>query len=197
MKSFSDYFYDRNKKYEYRIKLANVDTSKDVVERIRRALEMFKVESISDAKSMPIQEHTEFPNLGPVECYTIDVELKYPSTPDKIENVIAERALLPKQSIVVRTRGQAEIAEEVIVDNPQGDALLLDTELRAESAQEAVGQQRIDNMLKSLAKDAKVRAHNIAGKNTTKYTSTNELPVGSKSPVGSVQNKITPLIKGK
>lgn len=196
MKSFSDYYYEKNKQYEYSIKLANVEPSKEVVDRIRYALEMFKVESIGQPKSIPIQEHTEFPNMGPVECYTLDVALKYPSTPDKIEYVISDRARLPKQQIVVRTRRQADIAQEKIVDNPKGDALLLDTELAAESAQEAVGQQRVDNFLQNLAKDAKVRAHNIAGKDTTKYTSTNELPLGTTSPVGSRQNKIPSPVKG-
>jgi hypothetical protein len=85
-------------------------------------------------------------------------------------------------------------------------ALLLDGELKdVAGAQDLVGDRRRDSMLKELEetspkmmgfKDPKLTTTRAAEK-TPKAATTNQIPQGVKSPVGSNQNKITDMRKGK
>jgi hypothetical protein len=68
MKSFQSYVFELNKPYEFRIKLATIEPKGEVMEQIKNALNTFQLESISAVKSLPIQEHREFPKYGACEC---------------------------------------------------------------------------------------------------------------------------------
>jgi hypothetical protein len=198
MKTFSDYLYHTQKVYEFRIKLAEVDVSEDNLARIRNALEAYGVEAMAKPKRLPIQEHADFPKMGPCECHYIDISLKYPTTTEQLTHIVAERALLDKSCVCVRTKAADEeiAAAEQRGQNREG-ALLTDSTLEDEAgAQELVGQNRVSSFIKELAKN-KVSKFEIAGKEKADGTTSDSLPQGTKSPVGSSQNKIPSPVKGK
>lgn len=197
MKPFTQYLYHTQKVYEFRIKLAEIELSEDNMARIRNALEAYGVESMGKPKRLPIQEHTDFPKLGPCQCHIVDVSLKYPTTTDQLTHIVAERALLAKGSVCVYTKDahdQIVAAEE---HGKQDDGALLDRpELEDEAgAQALVGQARVGSFLKELEKN-KVSKFEIAGKEKADGTTSDSLPQGNVSPVGSRQNTI-PSPKGK
>ena len=68
MKTFSQYLYHTQKTYEFRIKVANVDVSEANLAAIKNALDAYGVESIGKPKRLPIQQHVDFPKMGPCEC---------------------------------------------------------------------------------------------------------------------------------
>ena len=198
MKSFTDYLYHTQKVYEFRVKIADTEMSAENLSRIRNALDAYGVKDVSKPKRLPIQVHTDFPKLGPCECHYIDISIKYPTTTDQLSHIIAERALLDKGRVCVKTKDADEIitsAENVGKDH--AGPVLTDPVLKDEKdAQELVGQARVGSFIKELAKN-KVSKFEIAGKEKADGTTTDSLPQGNTSPVGSKQNKIPSVVKGK
>jgi len=187
MKQFQSYIFEINKPYEFRIKMATVNPSK-VMEQIKNALDAYQLESVSAVKSLPIQEHREFPQWGPCECWQFDVKVAYPVTVPGIRQTLKERAGLNPDWISVRTLNEAEDTEEQEAHGKDHEGALLDkTELKDEpGAQELAGQSRIGSLLKELEsrKFEFAQDSNEAGKTT------NDAPMGDKSPVGTTQNKV-------
>lgn len=197
MKSFTQYLYHTQKVYEFRVKVADVDMTEDNLARIKNALETYGVESMGKPKRLPIQEHAEFPKMGPCECHIIDIGLKYPTTTEQLQHVVAERAMLDKGRVCVYTKDQHEQIAASEDTQLEDGALLEKPELKDEpGAQELVGQARVSSFLKELEKN-KVSKFEVAGKEKADGTTTNSLPLGTKSPVGSSQNKIPSPVKGK
>jgi hypothetical protein len=198
MRSFTDYLYHTQKIYEFRIKLADVELSDDTLTRIRNALNAYGVENLSKPKRLPIQTHADFPKLGPCECHYIDFTVKYPTTSDQLTHIVAERALLDKGRVCVKTKDSDELitsAENLGKD--RADPVLTDPVLKDEKdAQSLVGQARVSGFIKELAKN-KVSKFEVAGKEKADGTTTDSLPQGKVSPVGSKQNKIPSAVKGK
>lgn len=195
MKPFQTYIAELNKPCEFRIKLATVNPKGEVMDRIKHALETYQLESVSAVKSLPIQEHKEFPQWGPCECWTFDVKVAYPVTVPQIRQTIKERAQLNPDWICVRNLNEAEFNDEFEAHGKDHDGALLDeTELKdAPGAQELAGQSRIGSLLKELEsrKFEFAEGSNEAGKTT------NDTPQATQSPVGSQQNKIPSPVKGK
>ena len=79
----------------------------------------------------------------------------------------------------------------------RADPVLTDPVLKDEKdAQSLVGQARVSGFIKELAKN-KVSKFEVAGKEKADGTTTDSLPQGKVSPVGSKQNKIPSAVKGK
>ena len=194
MKPFQSYIAELNKPYEFRIKLATVNPKGEVMDRIKAALETYQLESVSAVKSLPIQEHREFPQWGPCECWMFDIKVAYPTTVPQIRQTIKERAQLNPDWIVVRNLHEAEATEEAEMAGKDHEGALLDeTELKdAPGAQELVGQSRIGSLIRELES----RKHEFAAtEKATGVMSTES--VGTTSPVGTIQNKITKPTKGR
>lgn len=197
MKPYTQYLYHTQKTYEFRIKLADVEMTEENLARIKNALEAYCVESMGKPKRLPIQEHTDFPKLGPCECHIIDIGLKYPTTTEQLTHIVAERALLDKARVCVYTKEQHDQVVAAEADPVDASPLLTNPELKDEpNAQELVGQTRVVSFIKELMKN-KESKFEIAGKEKADSTSTDSLPQGTKSPVGSSQNKIPSPVKGK
>lgn len=197
MKPFTQYLYHTQKVYEFRIKLAEIELSEDNMARIRNALGAYGIESMGKPKRLPIQEHPDFPKMGPCQCHIIDVCLKYPTTTEQLAHIVAERALFEQGRVCVYTKDAHEqiVAAEQLGQDDTG-ALLDKPELEYEAgAQALVGQARVGSFLKELEKN-KVSKFEIAGKEKADGTTSDSLPQGNVSPVGSRQNKI-PSPKGK
>jgi hypothetical protein len=177
---------------------------KDCMEAIKNALNAYELESVSAVKSLPIQEHREFPNWGgPCEAYQFDIKLKYPATTIAVQQVLKERAGINSDWMHVRTLHEAEYTDAAEARGKDHDGALLDeTELKDEpGAQELVGQARIGSLLKLL--DQNTRKYETAGADTnadgvreagsTKGETTNnakKVPQGNTSEIGSTKNKL-------
>lgn len=189
MKPFQTYIYELNKPSEFRIKLAGVNPKGEVMDRIKNALEAFQLESVSAVKSLPIQEHREFPQWGgPCECWQFDIKVAYPTTAMAMRQTIKERAQINPDWICVRNLNEAEYTDEAEARGKDHTGALLDeTELKDEpGAQELAGQSRIGSLLKELES----RQFEFAQDSNEAGKTTNETPQGDNSPVGTHQNKV-------
>jgi hypothetical protein len=196
MKTFTQYLYHTQKVYEFRIKLAEVELDDNNLARIKSALDAYGVENISKPKRLPIQNHRDFPKLGPCECHTVDISLKYPTTTEQLQHIVAERAMLDKGKVLVYNKDQYD--QMVAAEEPgKPGSILIDPKLvDTPNSQELVGQTRVGSLIKELMKE-KTDKFEIAGKDKTNLVTTDSLPQGVKSPVGSNQNKIPSTVKGK
>jgi hypothetical protein len=193
MKPFQSYIFELSKPYEFRIKLAGVNPKGDVMEAIKNALETYQLDSISAVKSLPIQEHREFPQWGGAcEVWQFDVTVAYPTTTVAIRQTLKERARLNPDWISVRNLHEAEYTEEAEMHgHDHKGALLDDPELKAESGQELAGQVRVGSLLKELES----RKFDFAEDSKEAGKTTNDVPQGDKSPM-STQNKVYRGTKG-
>jgi hypothetical protein len=197
MKPFTQYLYHTQRIYEFRVKVADVEMTEENLTRIKNALEAYGVDHMGKPKRLPIQEHVDFPKMGPCECHIIDIGLKYPTTTEQLQHIVAERAMLDKGCVCVYTKEQFE--QNVITEPAPAKKgpVLTDPDLEDQpGAQELVGQARVGSFIKELMKNKETKFE-IAGKEKADPTSLDTLPLGTKSPVGSSQNKIPSPVKGK
>jgi len=206
MKSLTEYIASRNQPYDFRIKLAKIEPKGEIMERIKNALDAYELVSVTPAKSLPIQEHREFPKWGACECWQFEASVAYPTITTQIRQLIIERAGINPEWVCVYGKQQAEDndAFEAYGKDHEG-ALLLDDKLQdVAGAQDLVADKRKDSMLKELDSQRPKRdayatplsdVKQIPEK-TKPAATTNQLPQGTKSPVGSQQNKLPP-VKGK
>ena len=189
MKPFQTYIFELSKPSEFRIKLAGVNPQGEVMDRIKNALEAYQLESISAVKSLPIQEHREFPQWGGAcECWQFDVKVAYPTTNIAVRQLIKERAGINVDWICVRNLNEADYTDEAEAHGKDHEGALLDeTELKdAPGAQELAGQSRIGSLLKELES----RKFEFAAESNEAGKTTNDTPQSETSPVGTTQNKV-------
>jgi hypothetical protein len=206
MKSLHDYIAERNSNYAFRIKVAKHDP-KDVMEEIKNALNAYELVDITAPKSLPVQEHREFPKWGPCECWQFEATVAYPTTQVQIAQLLKERTGMQAEWVCVYGKQQADDndAFEAYGKDHTG-SLLLDNELRdVPGAQDLVGDKRKDSLLKELEKQSPKMVAlesdaDLVSMRSTERTrpaaTTNQVPQGTRSPVGSQQNKL-PQVKGK
>lgn len=193
MKTFSQYLLEMNHLYEFSIKLAGCDFDNEKQEQLKSALAAYAVENIGKAKRLPIQEHADFPGIGPCECHIVEVALRYPVVTDQLLQIVAEKLKMPAKNVAVRTKGQEELlTSSVELKKADDGSVLNNPELEdVEGAQELVGEKRKESMLKEL------ESRKFEFDASPEPTKSTDMPVGTTSPVGTKQNKIPSPIKGK
>lgn len=192
MKPFTQYLQEMNKVYEFSIRLAGCDVDTKISEQLTTALSAYAVESVGKLRRLPVQEHIDFPTIGPCECHVIEVALKYPTTSDQVLQVVAEKLNLPRNSVLVRTKNEDMLRTPALPSKKdKNGSVLTQAELEdVPDAQSLVGQQRKDSMLKELVS----RKYEFAAKEAAPVNT--PPPQGTTSPVGSYQNTI-PTTKRK
>lgn len=194
MKPYQQYVFELNKVYEYRVKIAGTNPTGEVMERIKNALDAYQIETVTTAKSMPIQEHRDFPKLGACECWIFEVSIKYPTTANQLRQLIKERAGINADCVCVYGKNEDNFNEEFESHGKDHEGSLLEQpEMKAdEGGQELVGKARTDSLLKELT----ARTYEFAENSKEAGKTTNSIPTGDKSPVGSTQVKLPTPPKG-
>jgi len=180
MKSYVQYLTDNEKKYGFRAKIAT-EVTKESMEKLQKVLARWNLEAISEPKSLPVSEdHTGFGHLKATELYIIDMVVNYPCTPAEMQAAIHEATNIPFSHIMVITPNQEILAAPILPEN-EGKTIL-DT---------PYPEQKAPQLLADLANALKVKTieHPFAVKPVKGHT-TNELPQGDKSPVGTHRNKL-------
>lgn len=195
MKNFLNYLEQSQKTYEFRIKIANTDPA-EKQSMLESALDAYGLESLSKPKRLPLKEgDIDFPNHGTVELYLMDAVLKYPCNDYQLRTIIAERAGIPQANIFIvpknhpeeirrwNEEGNSDIKEykqgESVLDKPYED--------NADAKKAGDAYSKFNSILKELNE---VKLDEAEGGSTPAAKTTNDLPTGNKSPVGSQQNKL-------
>lgn len=194
MKAFKAYLTESQQTFDFKLRIAG-ELPDDLMSKIKTVLEAYKVVNVSKSKRLPIQETPEFPNMGPVEVNLLDVSLQYPCTDIQVRTLIAERTGINLACIKVNP---ANSPYEVALEggersgpNKEGESVLSQPEMVAEKTETAlVGDARVPNLIKELEETRKYEYPEAAGGKSPAAKTTNDLPVGRASPIGTHQNKV-------
>ena len=185
IKSFVSHLQDNAKVYSFKMRMA-FECEDKLYKKIEAALDAYQLESITKPKSLPIQEdEVNFPQCGPVEINIIEMELGYPVIPEMLEALLIERVGLQQGSFVVHTLAQ-DSDRTPQIGIYEKDEALLNTELEDSKLDEDVyGNEHISAFLDSI----ETREFELAADATEKATTTNDLEMGTESPMTN-QNKV-------
>lgn len=150
MPTFLEYFEKNKKVYEFKISIAG-EHGTDIKDRLKTILDKFTVESISAGKKTPIQEAPlEFPQLKNTEVTHYDIALRYPTTANVLEEIIARECSVGHAH--VRVRSGTDPINELGVNTKEEKytPLIGNDDLGGECGQSLAGQNRVMDLLKEL-----------------------------------------------
>jgi len=194
MKPLAQYLAESERTYDYRIKMCG-DVSAEFVRQLKSKLDQFAPASMSDIKTTPIQKiPTDFPNFKNEKVSMFDVSFRYPAIEPQIKQ-LAQLMQFDPNKIVMSTRNyNEELANEYEKIEDQNQDLLANTDYPADDQQQ-----------KALKKDYGVEAHDhvvlknqyrtdftVAGGKTPPAKTTNDLPIGSQSPMSKINRPARP-----
>lgn len=188
MKSFKEYLVEsaEQKKYSFKIKIAG-ELPEHLEDTMKAALEKYKVSGFSKGKTTPIQSKlVDFPTLENTSMTIFDVELNYPTTSQVLTAYMVEQTGIDPCCLRVRSlreEDEVEINNEHMSETDKKQALLTQ-DYQKENNQELVGEKKISNLLKELAKINK-------DNQPTQYKGVNDKILAKSSP----KEKTTPAEK--
>lgn len=187
MKSFIKYLTESKKTYHFKVRLANCDLKDGTKSELENALKQFDLVSMSAIKNHPPEERsTEFAKLGAVEVKDFDVELDYPTIDMAVRQAVAHSLGCDLGRVMVYTKESWEqrMRELDRITAAQKGTVLDKEKLETEK-------KPADSM--DFLKGLETRKYEFAGDKTTNAQTTNDLPQGNVSPVGSTKvNKTMP-----
>lgn len=189
MREYKDFLLESAKKYMFRVRIAH-DMSDECTSNVKKALEKYGLDDMGEAKRLPIQQKTfGFEHLKNPEVYVVDVVTNYPCTPQELQAVFYS-AGVPGGLVMVTTPNQEVLVAPIA--NEAGDSKsILDKELP-----KSTYPQLLADLEQALAtKEENKYQIKYAEKKTKNATTTNDLPQGNISPIGSKQNKISNAVK--
>lgn len=194
MKSFVNYLAESQRTYDYRIKVCG-DLPTDVMKQIRTKLDQFDPARIGDVKTTPVQAiPTDFPNFRNERVSMVDVSFRYPAVEPQIKQ-IAQLVGLDPNRVCMQDKDYADsMVDEYERIESENKDLLKDTDYPADTAEQ-----------RALKKDYSAEPHDhvvlknayrsdftVAGGRTPPAKTTNDLPIGAKSPMTKVKRPPKP-----
>ncbi len=192
MKTFANYLTESSKTYNYRIKFVG-DIDNNFFKNFKDQLKKFDPKSVGEIKKTPVQAQLrDFPNFANQSVSMMDVELNYPVNDEQVQQ-IAELLGLDADRVGMATQAYADSldTEALGIANQNVDLLNSDypetnKEQKQLSDDYANGNQQV---VKNSAEEAN---WTVAGGKTPAAQTTNELPMGVKSPMTDMQRPPLP-----
>jgi hypothetical protein len=193
MKNFATYLAESEKTFDYRIKIVG-DLPSGFFSAFKDKLKKFDPVKVGDVKTTPVlSKPQDFPAYANQRVNIIDCTFRYPATPPQIQQ-FAKLLGLDEDAICINELHWAEgMDKELAGIEDQTD--LLNTpypantkeqnDLKKDYAAPAADKQ----VVKNSAEDA---TWTVAGGKTPKSETTNDLPMGVKSPMTSVKRPPKP-----
>ena len=193
MKPFAKYLAESERTYNYRIKVVG-DVPDGFFKELRDKCAQFDVVKMSDAKSTPVRRVIpDFPAFPNQPMKIVDVAFKYPAIEPQIKQLAQLLGLDPNR-IVMNTDGyedslniennKIEDENKDLMDSPYPAP---DAEQRALKKDYATGPYDHE-----VLKNAYRSNFTVAGGKTPPAKTTNELPMGNKSPMTNIKRQPKP-----
>ena len=194
MKTFAQYLTESEKTFDYRIKIVG-DLPGDFVKEFKVRLKKFDPVSIGDVKTTPIlAKPKDFPAFNNEAVNMMDVVFRYPAIPPQIQQIAQLLGLDPDRISINETHWAEGMDAELMGIADQGSPVLL-TDYPADTKEQkdlikdysAVGKDK--QVVRNSAEDA---VWTVAGGRTPPAETTNDLPMGVKSPMSTVKRPPRP-----
>lgn len=194
MKPFAKYLAESEKTYSYRIKIVG-DVPAGFVKELEKKCSQFDVVRMGNIKTTPVRKHIpDFPAFPNQSLNIVDVEFRYPAVEPQIKQLAQLLDLDPNRIVMNTTPYEESLDSENSKIEDDNQDLLKDTDYPAP-----------DQMQKNLKKDYSAEPHDhvvlknayrsdftVAGGKTPPAKTTNELPMGTKSPMSNIKRQPKP-----
>jgi hypothetical protein len=194
MKNFKDYLAESERTYSYRIKVVG-DIAPDFTKMLEEKLKQFDPVKMSAVKKTPIQlKPADFPAHANESVSSMDVEFRYPAIEPQVQQIAQLLGLDPNRIRLLTTAYEDSMAEEKEKVEEQNKDLLTDTDYPAPDAeQKALSKDYSANPYQhAVLKNTYRSEFTVAGGKTPPAKTTNDLPMGDKSPMTKVQRPPRP-----
>jgi hypothetical protein len=194
MKTFAHYLTESERTFEYRIKIVG-DLPGDFVKEFKTRLKKFDPVEISEVKRTPIlagpRGFEAFPNQA---VNMMDVVFRYPAIPPQIQQIAQLLGLDPDRICINELHWAEGMDRELLGIEEQGDPLLNtpyppDTKEQKDLKKDYSAVGRDKQVVRNSAEDA---TWTVAGGKTPPAETTNDLPMGVKSPMSTVKRPPRP-----
>jgi len=193
MKPFAKYLAESERTYNYRIKVVG-DVPDGFFKELRDKCAQFDVVKMSDAKSTPVRKAIpDFPAFPNQPMKIVDVEFKYPAIEPQIKQLAQLLGLDPNRVVMMATpyEESLDIESDKIADENRD---LLDSPYPAPDAQQkALSKDYATGPYDhAVLKNAYRSNFTVAGGKTPPAKTTNDLPMGNKSPMTNIKRQPKP-----
>lgn len=184
MRAFAEYLTESAKKYMFRVRVAT-EMSSEQMDHVKTALEKYDCDDISEPKRLPITQKTlGFDHLNHPEIYVIDVVTNYPCSPIELQALFHSAAGIPSGLVMITTPTQEILAAPVAYEGNGG--AILDKDLPKNTYP-----QMLADLEQAIAtKEPGKYQYTYAAKKTSAGKTSNDLPQGKNSPIGTTRNKL-------
>lgn len=184
MKSLKEFLTESRRQYKYRIKLAG-DISSDFLKQFEKCLSKFDLVRMSDVKATPIQgDPYGFPGLKNLKVSMIDVEMNYPANGDQIIAIAKMLGHDPDHIKIVTSEFDETNQQE---HNDREQSPLLDKDYPEPTREQKTAGKNHATGNQQVIQNAADTEMKFAAPKTPAAKTTNELPMGTKSPMGSTK----------
>jgi len=189
MKKFQEYLAESERTYNYRIKIVG-DTPPNFLKDMEEKLKQFDIVKISAPKTTPVQaKPADFPAFDNERVTHVDVEFRYPAIEPQIQQLAQFLMFDPNRIRMLTVPYEDSMDQERAEVEAQNKDLLTDTDFPAPNREQ-----------KALYKDYSAEYNNhavlknayrsdftVAGGKTPPAQTTNDLPMGNKSPMSKIK----------
>jgi hypothetical protein len=194
MKNFKDYLVESEKTYNYRIKVVG-DIESGFFKALEDKLKQFDIVKISGAKTTPVQTNpADFPAFENDRVSHVDVEFRYPAIEPQIQQLCQLLGMNPNRIRMLTVPYEDSMAIEKVKVEDQNKDLLTDTDFPAPDAEQKALSKDYSAPYDEHAvlKNAYRSDFTVAGGKTPPAQTTNDLPMGNKSPMTKMIRKPKP-----
>jgi hypothetical protein len=188
MKLFKEYLAESERTYSYRVKIVG-DVDSGWLKQLEEKCQQFDVVSFSKPKTTPVQlAPADFPKHANDSVTSIDVEFRYPAIEPQIKQLAQLLFLDPNRIIMLTTPFENSMDSEREKVEVQNKDLLTDTDFPAPDAEQKdlSKDYSADPYKHAVLQNAYRTDFTVAGGKTPPAETTNDLPMGVKSPMTKV-----------
>lgn len=188
MKSLTEYLIENEKKYMFRVRVA-CELGKDRQDKVKSLLGKYALDDMSEPKRLPIQQKVlGFEHLKNPEIFIYDIVTDYPCTPIEIQSIF-NTAGIPAGLVMVTTPNQEVIAAPVAPEAKEGESIL------QKDLPKSTYPQMLADLEAAVATKGNKYQIKYAANGSPKAKTTNDLPQGNTSPIGTNRNKLPNLTR--
>ena len=188
MKNFKEYLAESERTYNYRIKVVG-EVAPEFTKLLKEKLAQFDVVKMTEVKTTPVQKApADFPAHANERVNSMDVEFRYPAIEPQIQQIAQLLGLDPNRIRLLTTAYEESMAEEKDKIEELNKDLLTDTDLPAPDAEQKALKKDYSSPYDQHAvlKNTYRSEFTVAGGKTPPAKTTNDLPMGNKSPMTKV-----------
>jgi hypothetical protein len=194
MKNFQEYLAESQRTYNYRVKIVG-DVEPAFVKALEEKLKQFDPVKVSAVKKTPIQlKPADFPAHANESVSSMDCEFRYPAIEPQIQQIAQLLGLDPNRIRLLTTAYEDSMMDEKEKIEDQNKDLLTDTDYPAPDAEQKALSKDYSAPYDQHAvlKNAYRSEFTVAGGKTPPAKTTNDLPMGTSSPMTKVKRPPRP-----